>query len=124
MIIMWKENVLHDMTCHSSSRIENEWAKERMKVPTCRTRERDREIPLWTGTDQDVCSDDCASTAVRISTCGELEKVDPPEGLMWQERNSQVSEGTSSIDNENHHIELDGDTLETSVVRGSPLAKA
>ena len=44
--LMWQENVLHDMTCHSSSRIENEWAKERMKVPTCRTRERDREIPL------------------------------------------------------------------------------
>ena len=44
--LMWKENVLHDMTRHSSSRIENEWAKERMKVPTCRTRERDCEILL------------------------------------------------------------------------------
>ena len=73
-------------------------------------RERSRNTALWTGTDQDVCSNDCASIAERISTCGEqLEKVDPPEGLVWQERNLQVSEGTNSIDNENHHIELDGD---------------
>ena len=82
------------MTCHSSTRIENEWAKERMKVPTCRTRERSRKTALWTGTDQD-------GTAVRISTCGELENVDSPEGMMWQERNLQVSEEANIFDNEN-----------------------
>ena len=111
--LVWKENVLHDMTCHSSSWIENERAKERMKVPTSRTRERSRNTALWTGMDQDVCSNDCANTAERISTCGELEKVDPPGSLIWLERNLQVSEGTSSIDNKNHHIEFDGDTLKT-----------
>ena len=44
-------------------------------------RERSRNTALWTGTDRDVCSNDCASTAVRISTCGELENVDSPEGF-------------------------------------------
>ena len=36
-----------------------------VKVGTCRTREKSRNAALWTGTDQDVCSCDCASTAMK-----------------------------------------------------------
>ena len=36
-----------------------------VKVATCRTREKSRNPALWTGTDQDVCSYDCASTAMK-----------------------------------------------------------
>ena len=78
-------------------------------------RERDREIPLsGPGTDRDVCLNDCASTAVRISTCGEPENVDSLEGLMRQERNLQVSEEANIFDHENRHIEFNGDTREQS----------
>ena len=36
-----------------------------VKVATCRTREKSRNAALWTGTDQDVCSYNCASTALK-----------------------------------------------------------
>ena len=36
-----------------------------VRVTTCQTREKLRNIALWTGTDQDVCSYDCASTAMK-----------------------------------------------------------
>ena len=36
------------------------------------------------------------------------------EGLMWQERNLQVSEEANIFDNENRHIEFNGDTREQS----------
>ena len=49
-----KENVLHEMTCHGCSRIENDCAKECMKVPTCWTKEKSRNTATWAGTDQDV----------------------------------------------------------------------
>ena len=49
--------------------------------------------------------------------------MDPPEGLMWQERKLQVSEGTSSIDNENHHIELGGEILETLTYHREPIGE-
>ena len=77
-----------------------------MKVPTCRTRERSRSTALWTGTEQDVCSHGCASTAARTPTCGELENVDSPESLIGQERNLQVSEEANIFDNENMPLSL------------------
>ena len=62
------------------------------KVPTCWTKQKSRNTALWTGTGRDVCSNDCASTAMRISSFGEPENVDSSVGLMWQERNLQMSE--------------------------------
>ena len=38
---------------------------------------------------------------MRISTFGEPENVDSSEGLMWQERNLQLSEESNIFDNEN-----------------------
>ena len=34
-------------------------------MATCRTREKARNAALWSGTDQDVCSYDCANTAMK-----------------------------------------------------------
>ena len=76
-----------------------------MTWPTCRTRERSRNTALWTGTNRDACSNDCASAAVRMSTCGDFENVDSPEGLR-QERNLQVSEEANIFDNENIPLSL------------------
>ena len=105
---MWKENVLHDMTCHSSSKIENEWAKGMHESSDLSD---ERKIEKYHSLDRHRSR--CMLKRV-YKYSEDLEKVDPPEGLMWQEQNLQVSEGTSSIDNKNHHSESDKDTRETS----------
>ena len=71
-----------------------------MKVPTSSTKQKSRNTALWTGTDQNVCSNGCASTAMRISKFGEPEDVNSSEGLMSQARNLQMSEESNIFDNE------------------------
>ena len=78
-----------------------EFLSRKMKVPTCWTKQKSRNTALWTGTDRDVCSNGCASTVMRISTCEEPENVDSSEGLMWQERNLQMSEESNIFANGN-----------------------
>ena len=66
-----------------------------MTVPTCWTKEKSRSTALSARTDQDECSNDCASTIVRATALRELENVNLSENSESEPEKAtmQVSEG-------------------------------